>query len=98
MLVLGIDPGTATTGYGVVREEEAGEVVAVAYGVILTKPNVPMPQRLQEIYYAITKLIAEYKPDAAAIEETRFGKNLTDRITVAQGRRGALLAMQEAKL
>jgi len=85
MLVLGIDPGTATTGYGLVREDENGSPVAVKYGVILTSPKTPMPQRLQEIYQAVTQLIAEYKPDAAAI-------------TVAQGRGVVLLALVNAKL
>jgi crossover junction endodeoxyribonuclease RuvC len=98
MLMLGIDPGTATTGYGLVREDENGDAVMVAYGAILTKPKTPMPQRLQEIYYEMTALIAKYKPDAAAIEEMFFGKNVTAAITVAQGRGVALLAMQEAKL
>jgi len=98
MLVLGIDPGTATTGYGLVREDENGSPVAVKYGVILTSPKTPMPQRLQEIYQAVTQLIAEYKPDAAAIEEMFFGKNITAAITVAQGRGVVLLALVNAKL
>ncbi len=98
MLVLGIDPGTATTGYGFVREEEDGGVTAVAYGVVLTEPKTPMPQRLQKIYREITRLIAEYKPDEAAIEEMFFGKNVTAAIHVAQGRGVALMAMADANL
>jgi crossover junction endodeoxyribonuclease RuvC len=98
MLVLGIDPGTATTGYGFVREEDDGEVVAVKYGVILTKAGTPMPLRLQQIYRELTSLIAEYKPDSAAIEDMFFGKNVTAAITVAQGRGVALLAFQNAEL
>jgi crossover junction endodeoxyribonuclease RuvC len=98
MLMLGIDPGTATTGYGVVQETDEGEMVMVAYGAIITKPTTPMPQRLQEIYEQMTSLIVKYKPDAAAIEEMFFGKNVTAAITVAQGRGIALLTMQQAKL
>ncbi len=98
MLVLGIDPGTATTGYGLVREDDAGTAIMVAYGVITTAPKTPMPQRLQHIYQEVTRLIAEYKPDAAAIEEMFFGKNITAAITVAQGRGVALLAMVNAQL
>ncbi len=98
MLVLGIDPGTATTGYGLVREEEDGETVMVAYGVILTERTMPMPQRLQKIYREVTRLIQEYKPDAAAIEEMFFGKNVTAAITVAQGRGVALMALADAQL
>ncbi len=98
MLVLGIDPGTATTGYGFVREDEDGTVVAVAYGVILTEPKMPMPQRLQKIYREVGRLIAEYKPDEGAIEEMFFGKNVTAAIHVAQGRGVALMAMADANL
>ncbi len=98
MLVLGIDPGTATTGYGLVREHPDGRLEAVAYGVIETKPRLPMPQRLQQIHAAITALIAQHAPDAAAIEALFFGKNVTTAITVAQGRGVILLALAEAGL
>ncbi|HLY29105.1 MAG TPA: crossover junction endodeoxyribonuclease RuvC [Aggregatilineales bacterium] len=98
MLVLGIDPGTATTGYGFVREEEDGQVIAVAYGVVSTPAKTPMPKRLQQLYRELTHLIATYKPDAAAIEEMFFGKNVTAAIHVAQGRGVALLALADANL
>jgi crossover junction endodeoxyribonuclease RuvC len=98
MLVLGIDPGTATTGYGLVREDDDGATVMVAYGVILTEKTLPMPRRLQLIYKGVTRLIQEYKPDAAAIEEMFFGKNVTAAITVAQGRGVALMALADAEL
>lgn len=98
MLILGIDPGTATTGYGLVREEDDGAVVAVAYGVITTKPDTPMPRRLQHIYKEVKRLIVEHGPDAAAIEEMFFGKNVTAAISVAQGRGVALMAMADADL
>src|SRR4051812_18798777 len=98
MLMLGIDPGTATTGYGFVREEEDGEVVAVAYGVVLTDSKWPMPKRLQKLYNDITALIEQYKPDRSSIEEMFFGKNVTAAIHVAQGRGVVLLALQNANL
>jgi crossover junction endodeoxyribonuclease RuvC len=98
MLVLGIDPGTATTGYGLVRELADGELETVAYGVITTPARTPMPERLQQLYNAMTALIAEHKPDAAAIEALYFGKNVTTAITVAQGRGVILLALAEAGL
>jgi crossover junction endodeoxyribonuclease RuvC len=98
MLVIGIDPGTATTGYGFVREDDDGSTVMVTYGVISTDKKMPMPQRLQTIYREVTRLIQEYKPDAAAIEEMFFGKNVTAAITVAQGRGVALMALADAKL
>ena len=98
MLVLGIDPGTATTGYGFVRELAQGELVAVDYGVITTPAKMPMPERLQQIYTQITALIAQHQPDAAAIEALFFGKNVTTAITVAQGRGVILLALAQAGL
>lgn len=98
MLVLGIDPGTATTGYGLVREHEDGALEAIAYGVITTPARTPMPDRLRQIYHDITALIAEHRPDAAAVETLYFGKNVTTAITVAQGRGVILLALAEANL
>jgi len=98
MLVLGIDPGTATTGYGLVRELPNGDFEAVAYGVITTAPKTPMPNRLREIHEAITALIVKHQPDSAAIEMMYFGKNVTTAITVAQARGVILLALAEAGL
>ena len=98
MIIMGIDPGTATTGYAFVSEDASGEPIAVAYGVIITKPDMKMPNRLQIIYREVKRLIAEYKPKAAAIEEMFFGKNVTAAITVAQGRGVALMALADANL
>jgi crossover junction endodeoxyribonuclease RuvC len=97
MLFLGIDPGTATVGYGFVRETDEGDPQAVTYGAITTPPMWPMAQRLQHIYREIARLIREYHPDAA-VEEMFFGKNITAAITVAQGRGVALMAMADADL
>ncbi len=98
MLMLGIDPGTATTGFAFVREEADGTLIPVRYGVVLTPAHTPMPRRLQSLYNQLTALIVEYKPDGGAIEEMFFGKNITTAITVAQGRGVALLAMTNAGL
>jgi len=98
MLVMGIDPGTATTGYAFVREDDSGALHAVAYGVISTPPEQPMPSRLQRIYAEIKRLIAEHQPTEAAIEEMFFGRNITAAITVAQGRGVVLLALADAAL
>jgi crossover junction endodeoxyribonuclease RuvC len=98
MLVFGIDPGTATTGYGLVRELPSGELQAVDYGVIKTPAHTPMPDRLRQIHNEITALIGKYQPDAAAIETMYFGKNVTTAITVAQARGVILLALAEAEL
>jgi crossover junction endodeoxyribonuclease RuvC len=93
MLTLGIDPGTATIGYGLVREEQDGSLLAVNYGVITTPPSDPMHERLKTIFETLTQLIALHKPERAAVESMFFGKNVTTAITVAQGRGVILLAL-----
>lgn len=98
MLVLGIDPGTAITGYGLVKEHANGALEAIAYGVVRTPARTPMPARLKTLYDAISALIVEHKPDAAAVETLYFGRNVTTAITVAQGRGVVLLALAEAGL
>jgi crossover junction endodeoxyribonuclease RuvC len=93
MLALGIDPGTATVGYGVVRQLHDGAFQAVAYDVITTPAGMPMSARLRIIYDQLTALIELHKPDTAAVEQLYFGKNITTAITVAQGRGVILLAL-----
>jgi crossover junction endodeoxyribonuclease RuvC len=96
MLCLGIDPGTARIGYGLVREQIDGALEAVDYGVIVTKPKRPMWERLKVIYDDITRLIHRYQPERAAVEELFFARNVTTAITVAQGRGVILLALAQA--
>jgi len=97
MRVLGIDPGTATTGYGVV--EETGEGLrALAYGVVTTPPDLPLPQRLQAIYRELRRLVREWQPDAAAVEELYFNVNVRTAMGVGQARGVALLAMADEGL
>ena len=98
MLSLGIDPGTATVGYGLVRELNDGSLQAVAYGVITTSPATPMIERLKQIYDEITLLIQTHQPDQAGVEELFFAKNVTTAITVAQGRGVILLALMNANV
>jgi crossover junction endodeoxyribonuclease RuvC len=98
MLTLGIDPGTATIGYGLVRELEDGSLNAVDYGVITTPSTLRMPDRLVMIFDALTTLVAQHRPDRAAVEEMFFGKNITTAITVAQGRGVILLTLMQAGL
>lgn len=91
-VVLGIDPGTASTGYGIVLQTVAGEYELLACGVIRTEPHQPMPLRLREIFTDIQNLIREFEPDEVAIEELFFGRNVTTAISVGQARGAALLA------
>lgn len=98
MLTLGIDPGTATIGYGLVYENRDGSLQAVAYGTIRTPAKTPMWERLESIHAEVSKIIKEHKPDRAGVEELFFAKNVTTAITVAQGRGVILLALSQANL
>jgi crossover junction endodeoxyribonuclease RuvC len=98
MLSLGIDPGTAIIGYGLVRELNDGSLQAVDYGVIKTRARIPMWERLSIIYNEIGLLVKQHSPDRAAVEELFFARNVTTAITVAQGRGVILLALSQANL
>lgn len=98
MLSLGIDPGTAIVGYGLVREHEDGTLEAIAYGVIRTESTLKMPRRLRTIHDELFQLITRYKPQRAAVEELFFAKNVTTALTVAQGRGVILLTLEQANL
>jgi crossover junction endodeoxyribonuclease RuvC len=95
---LGIDPGTATTGYGFVRQLPGGDGAyrVLAYGVVETVPEEPMPRRLLLLYRALGRLIAEHRPAEAAVERLFFGRNTTTAISVGQARGVVLLALAEA--
>ncbi|MDD4801387.1 MAG: crossover junction endodeoxyribonuclease RuvC [Syntrophomonas sp.] len=95
MLVLGIDPGTATTGYGLVKYE-GGKETLLRYGVIKTSPSQEMPQRLVKINREYTDLLEEFNPDAVAIEQLFHHKNAKTVISVAQSR-GVLLMTAAVK-
>lgn len=98
MIVLGIDPGTATTGYGLVAEDDVGEARLLTCGVFETSPGVPMLERLRAIYRDLTALIRARSPDAMAVEELFFSRNVTTALSVGQARGVVLLAAAEAGL
>jgi crossover junction endodeoxyribonuclease RuvC len=95
-LALGIDPGTATTGYGFVRLESDGELVAVKYGVILTPKEASAPARLEMFYRDLRALLRKFHPDTAAVEKLFFQRNVSTATLVGQARGVALLAIQQA--
>jgi crossover junction endodeoxyribonuclease RuvC len=97
MRVLGIDPGTAITGYGVV-EEKAGELEAVAFGAIRTPAKQPLSTRLQTIYRGVRNLVKEWEPSSAAVEELFFSSNVRTAMSVGQARGVTLLALADAGL
>jgi len=98
MLVIGIDPGTATTGFGLVREDERGQLSIIEYGVITTPAKIPTPARLSQLHEELGKVINLHRPDSGAVEKLFFQRNVRTAITVAQGRGVALLALAQAGL
>ena len=91
IVVMGIDPGVASTGFGVVRVA-GGKMTAVDGGVIEAAPDEPAERRLARIHGAIAELLASHQPVAVALEDVYFGKNVRSAIAVGQGRGVALLA------
>lgn len=97
MLTLGIDPGTATTGYGVVRQQ-GDKLSYMACGCILTTPKDSSQERLAKIYQEMKQLITAYKPDCIAVERLFFGENTKTAMAVSQARGIVLLAAAEGKV
>src|ERR1051326_6261153 len=98
MLALGIDPGTANTGYGVVRGDRAGLVTLVECGVIRTRPRNPLASRLGEIYDGVTQLIARHRPDALSVEDVFYSRNVRTTVVLGHARGVILLAGHQASL
>jgi crossover junction endodeoxyribonuclease RuvC len=90
-VVMGIDPGAANLGFGIVRVE-GSHMVALDGGVVETTPELPMERRLQRIHRALAELIAWHEPKAMAIEEVFFGKNVRSAMSVGQASGVAMLA------
>ena len=97
MRILGIDPGIATVGFGVV-DSERGKQKFISCGVITTPPGIPLSERLEQIYSDLGELISSFSPDAVAVEELFFNTNITTGIAVAHGRGIILLAARHAGL
>jgi len=94
MVILGIDPGYATVGYGVIEYNGKG-FRTVDYGAVTSPANLPFPRRLEMIFEGITELIDKFKPDAVSVEELFFNTNLKTGIAVAHARGVILLAVQK---
>ena len=97
MIVLGIDPGIARCGWGVIKREK-GKNLFLAYGCIETSKNLPHSDRVLGVYNQIIKLIEKYQPDRAGVEELFFAKNVKTAITVAEVRGVILLALKQKKV
>jgi crossover junction endodeoxyribonuclease RuvC len=92
---LGIDPGLAITGYGLVRKTDRSLEV-IDYGVVRTSPEHSLPERLQILYQELSDLIQQYRPKEGAVEELFFSRNVRTAMSVGQARGVALLALANA--
>lgn len=95
--ILGIDPGTATTGFGIL-EIKGNDKRVIDCGVISTHKDLPMPERLVELHKDLSELIKTHRPDWCAVEQLFFARNVTTAITVGQARGVILLAAAENNL
>ena len=95
--VLGLDPGTATTGWAVIEEKE-GKLVPLAFGHISTEKNTAESKRLLEINQDVLQIIKKYKPEEAAVEKLFFFKNKKTIIAVGQSRGSLLLTLEENRV
>lgn len=98
MLVIGIDPGTAITGYGLVQQSKAGQLKALDWGVIQTPAKTPIADRLDQIYNSLGQILKEHQPASAAVEALFFQKNVRTAMSVGQARGVVLLALHQAGL
>lgn len=95
MLILGIDPGYATTGFGLICAER-NTYSLLQYGTVTTPPTLTFPQRLAMLYDDTMRLLEVTRPDAVAVEELFWGHNITTGIGVSHGRGVILLAVEKA--
>jgi crossover junction endodeoxyribonuclease RuvC len=95
-LALGIDPGTATTGYGLVRLTHEGDLLPVQYGILSTPKDATPSARLVMLYDQLQILLNQHKPDTAAVEKLFFSRNVTTALAVGQARGVVLLSIQQA--
>jgi len=98
MLVLGVDPGTATTGYGLVNESADGILTARAYGVITTPAAAPQAERLLLIHQRLEEILTLHRPEEGAVEKLFFEKNVTTGMSVSQARGVILMTLAKAGL
>jgi crossover junction endodeoxyribonuclease RuvC len=98
VIVLGIDPGTATTGYGVVSGDGSRPPTLIECGVIRTRARDPLPERLREIHEGVTELIVRHHPTAISVEDVFYAKNVRTTVVLGHARGVVLLAGAQARI
>ncbi len=97
MIVLGIDPGSAVTGYGLINAANSSSFQHITFGVIRTVAAEPLPERLRKIYKGITRIITEFNPSAVAFEDVFYGRNVQSALKLGQARGAAIMAAVNAE-
>jgi crossover junction endodeoxyribonuclease RuvC len=95
MVVIGIDPGTAITGYGLLEELPDGSLRVLDYGAILTPSDLSMPERLLQLHEQLKEILHLHRPESSAVEKLFFARNVRTALSVGQARGVALLALAE---
>lgn len=95
MIVLGVDPGTQVTGYGVVSGNNANAMTLVECGVIRTQPREPLPARLRDIHEGIAELLKRHAPQVMSIEDVFYARNVRTTVTLGHARGVILLAAEQ---
>jgi len=98
MLVLGIDPGIAITGYGLIHTNRSDDYQCVDFGAVTTPPNLKDYQRLKILFDALSSIINHHRPDSSAVEKLFFQKNVRTALSVGQARGVAMLTLAQADL
>ena len=96
MIILGIDPGTQVTGYGVVRGDGPSAMTLVECGVIRTQADQPLPYRLRQIHDGVTELLQRHRPDVMSVEDVFYARNVRTTVTLGHARGVILLAGEQA--
>jgi crossover junction endodeoxyribonuclease RuvC len=97
MIILGVDPGLATIGFGLI-DSSRGRLTHIRHGVVTTPAGLALPLRLLSIYRDMTELLSAFRPETAAVEELFFSKNVTTGLSVAHGRGIILMTLAQAGL
>lgn len=97
MRIMGIDPGLAMVGFGIL-DHMGNQLEPVDFGCIKTEKHMPLPARLKQIYDACTYIIEEHQPDVVAIEKLFFNRNVTTALTVGQARGVVMLSIEQAEI
>jgi len=96
VIVLGVDPGTAATGYGVITIDHPGTLTLIECGVIRTRPRDPLPSRLHDVYEGVAELIRTHRPAALSVEDVFYARNVRTTVVLGHARGVILLAAQQA--